>query len=194
MARRGEQPTVDDVDPVLRRAFYLPFAGPIPALQLEEAARRRVTAYMAGWGDELARTIQPEYRFEVPMAEARVRGRIDLLLRADGKDSEVHLVDFKTSENRPPSEFHRNQLRLYASAVKRAGLQPVRLSIHDLDADRGGRFDVPFDDHERAAFEGRLRGWVAQIGAGEFVPVEDAAACEECDFVKFCVHGVQRAR
>ena len=47
----------------------------------------------------------------------------------------VELIDFKTSENRPPSEIHINQLRLYAAASERLGLEPVKLAIHD----RSGR-------------------------------------------------------
>ncbi|HZD03749.1 MAG TPA: PD-(D/E)XK nuclease family protein, partial [Longimicrobiales bacterium] len=181
------------VDRILERSFYLPFAGPIPAERLRDAARRRVASYVSGWGVELGRTVKPEYRFEVPLARARIRGRIDLLLHADRQASnKVELVDFKTSENRPPSQFHRNQLRLYATALERTGLEPVRLSIHDLDADTGGRFEVPFDEHERSAFEDRLRGWVHGIAEGEFEPVGDLEVCERCDFRRFCAHGPER--
>jgi len=72
-----------DVARLLGRSFYLPFAGWEARAALRESARRRVEAYVRWYGDELLRTIRPEARFEVPLAAARVRGRIDLLLRAE---------------------------------------------------------------------------------------------------------------
>jgi DNA helicase-2/ATP-dependent DNA helicase PcrA len=193
MAAGGDTPGPIEVDRILDRSFYLPFAGPVPAERLREAAGRRLKTYVRNHGAELNRTIQPEYRFEVPLAHARVRGRIDLLLRAKGGDSdEVELIDFKTSENRPPSELHKNQLRLYAAAVKTSGRRPVRLSIHDLDAETGQRYEIPFDDKERSAFEKRLEGWAAEIAGGIFQPVKDVTACDRCDFRSFCLHGPER--
>jgi hypothetical protein len=99
----GGTPDEADVDAILAGSFYLPFAGTIPATKLRESARRRVRRYVRRHGDELRRTVRPEVSFEVPLANARVRGRIDLMLRADGGgERQVELVDFKTSENRPP--------------------------------------------------------------------------------------------
>ncbi len=198
LARRatgGSPPTEADVEGVLAASFYLPFAGPIPAANLRESLRRRVLAYVRDFGSELTRTLEPEAAFEVPLANGRVRGRIDLVLQAmDGDPSAVELVDFKTSANRPPSELHVNQLRLYAAAAERLGLRPVRLVIHDLDADEGGRIEVPAGPEEAEAFRGRLQGWVAAIQAGDFEPVGDRAVCLGCDFRRFCRHAPPAAR
>src|SRR5690606_20608844 len=143
----GRRAEPGDVARLLERSFYLPFAGPQTRAGLRESARRRVEAYVRAFGHELLRAIQPEVRFEVPLAAARVRGRIDLLLRAEegGGEARVELVDFKTTANRPPAEMHVNQLRLYAAAAEAMGLEPVRLAIHDLDADGGARQSVPQD-------------------------------------------------
>ncbi|HXF50605.1 MAG TPA: PD-(D/E)XK nuclease family protein, partial [Dehalococcoidia bacterium] len=191
----GGPPSEDDVHRLLAASFYLPFAGPIPAANLRESARRRVAAYVRDFGHELTRTIQPEATFEVPLANARVRGRIDLLLRASGDDpSAVELIDFKTSANRPPSDLHVNQLRLYAAAAERQGLRPVRLAIHDLDADNGGRIDVETSEQETEKFKGLLQSWVGAIRAGDFRPVEDRVTCRSCDFRRFCHHAPSSAR
>jgi DNA helicase-2/ATP-dependent DNA helicase PcrA len=197
LARRataGGTPTEADVDAILAGSFYLPFAGAIPATKLRESARRRVRRYVRRHGDELRRTVQPEVSFEVPLANARVRGRIDLMLRADGGGArQVELIDFKTSENRPPSEIHQNQLRLYAAAAERLGLEPVRLSIHDLDSEKRDRIDVPHDDAASERFTQRLQSWVAGIRAGTFTPAEDQGACRGCDFARFCRHAPAQA-
>jgi DNA helicase-2/ATP-dependent DNA helicase PcrA len=199
LARRaietGLPPSREEVGSLVDEAFYLPFAGSVPAQKLREAILRRVSAYLAGYGEELARAIRPEARFEVPLASARVRGRIDLVLRAGGPDpGEVELIDFKTSANRPPSEIHINQLRMYAAAAGRQGLKPVRLAIHDLDADEGGRLEVPHDDAARGVFQKRLERWVEGIRSGAFEPVDDRRVCRSCDFRRFCRYAPQEVR
>lgn len=187
----GRRAEPGDVARLLERSFYLPFAGPQTRAGLRESARRRVEAYVRAFGHELLRAIQPEVRFEVPLAAARVRGRIDLLLRAEegGGEARVELVDFKTTANRPPAEMHVNQLRLYAAAAEAMGLEPVRLAIHDLDADGGARQSVPQDHAAREAFRVRLEEWADGIRAGRFEPTADpAAVCPGCDFRRFCRH------
>jgi DNA helicase-2/ATP-dependent DNA helicase PcrA len=188
-ARAGQSVTQADVASLLNDSFYLPFAGSIPAERLRESALRRVGRYLQDFGHKLPRTLRPEAPFEVPLAHARLRGRIDLLLRAaGGAPNQVELIDFKTSENRPPSNFHKNQLQLYAAAAAQLGLEPVRLAIHDLDAETGQRIEVPHDATERDAFRGRLEQWVDGIQGGRFAPVEDPAVCRKCDFNPFCRH------
>jgi hypothetical protein len=88
----------------------------------------------------------------------------------------------------PPSEIHQNQLRLYAAAAERLGLEPVRLSIHDLDSEKCDRIDVPHDAVASGRFTQRLQSWVAGIRAGTFTPAEDRGACRGCDFAGFCRH------
>lgn len=193
----GRAPAEPDVDAVLTRDFYLPFAGPIPAEKLRNAARRRVKAYVKHYGKELVRAVKPEVRFEVPIGGARVRGRMDLMVRAAGGGaSDVELIDFKTSANRPPTQVHENQLRLYAAAAERQGWNPVGLYIHDLDTD-----DVPDDriavSHapaEREAFLGRLEGWVDGIRSARFEPKPGLATCKPCDFRSFCAHAPAAVR
>jgi DNA helicase-2/ATP-dependent DNA helicase PcrA len=195
----GGPPSEAEVDDIWEKSFYLPFAGPVPARKLREAIRRRAKAYVREFGDELTRTIQPEARFEVPIDGARVRGRIDLMLQAEGDSPrQVELIDFKTSSNRPPSETHENQLRMYAAAVERLGLEPVRLAIHDLDTDLPSgdspRVEVSNDEEEREAFRDRLGSLVEGIRDGVFMPAEDRTRCRSCDFRRFCRYAPAEAR
>lgn len=186
----GRVPTEPDVDGLVDRNFYLPFAGPVPADKLREAARRRAKAYVRRFGGELTRTLRPEARFEVPLANARIRGRIDLVLRANGRsDHRVELIDFKTSANRPPSDIHVNQIRLYAAALERLGFEPVRLAIHDLDADFGARLEVSNDVRARDSFREHVQEWVEGIRAGSYRATEKPAICRSCDFRRFCRYG-----
>ncbi|MDI6824253.1 MAG: ATP-dependent DNA helicase [Bacillota bacterium] len=197
-AMDGRPPVEADLDSLIERHFYLPLAGPVPAARLREAARQRLGAYLRRHGPELARTLRPEASFEVPLATARIRGRVDLLLRLDRSQRvdapRVELIDFKTSANRPPSEIHVNQLRLYAAALERLGYEPVRLAIHDLHDEHGGRTEVSHDPRARDAFRERLEGWVDGIRSGRYPPTPDATTCRACDFCTFCRHSPASAR
>lgn len=174
----------------LDQAWYLPFAGPIPAAKLRASATRRLLYYARHHGSELTRVLMPEARFEVPIAGSRVRGRIHLLLRAAPEaPRQVEIVDFKTSANRPPAEIYQDQLRLYAAAMARSGYEPVRLTIHDLE--RGERIEVPADPGAQAAFHERLAEWTHAIRSRIFDP--NTTACHTCDFLAFCPHATPPA-
>jgi hypothetical protein len=97
----------------------------------------------------------------------------------------VELVDFKTAANRPPTPQHQNQLRLYAEAVRVLGKNPVRLFIHDLDADAGRRAEVPEGKAEVRQFRTELRDWLSAIHEGAFPP-HRSSACGPCDFKRLC--------
>jgi DNA helicase-2/ATP-dependent DNA helicase PcrA len=186
-SRNGDAPDLAAVDDLLNKAFYLPFASPIAQEKLFKAARRRLIHYVKNFGRELIRTVEVERRFEVPMKLARVRGRIDLLLQAEGGDAQdIELVDFKTAANRPPNKLHQNQLRMYAEAARALGMNPIRLLIHDLDAERGEPILVEDNDRDRAQFSADLERWLEQIHAGDFPPNRSADTCPFCDFVRLC--------
>jgi len=185
---KGQKPpSLVFLEEVLSRGFYLPFAGPIKHQQLYQAAQRRLQNYVNDFGQELVRTIEPERRFDVPLELARVRGRIDLLLRAEGGGpQDVELVDFKTTAERPPSPQHQNQLRLYAEAVRVLGMNPVRLVIHDLDNNNGGRILVEENEGKTSAFREELHGWVENIRERKFLTKHISVKCRKCDFKTFC--------
>jgi len=116
-----------------------------------------------------------------------VRGRLDLLLRAEnGSPRDVELVDFKTAANRPPSAVHENQLRMYAEALRIVGLHPVRLIIYDLDADNGRAIYVEQTEGKVAAFRDRLRRWIDDICEGRFPRRPHPRRCRSCDFAELC--------
>jgi DNA helicase-2/ATP-dependent DNA helicase PcrA len=186
-AREGRAPTKADVDEILARSFYLPFAGPIAREKLFKAAKRRLTNYVKNHGRELLRTIEPERPLEIPMESARVTGRIDLLLRAEsGAPDEVELVDFKTAVNRPPSKTHQNQLRMYGEAVRKLGMRPVKLVIYDLDGEQGGAIQVEESEAQVKAFRSELNQWINGMRAGNFEPKGRRTQCAPCDFALLC--------
>ena len=60
---------------------------------------------------------------------------------------------------------------------------PVRLLIHDLDADNGGRVFVEEDDREVTALRKEIHAWIEDIQAGDISRTRNCQACAACDFV-----------
>ncbi|MEW6228694.1 MAG: PD-(D/E)XK nuclease family protein [Bacillota bacterium] len=151
-----------------------------------DALRGRLANYVRRHGADLARTLDVERRFEIPLDGTRLRGRIDLLLRVAGPDSSaVEIVDIKTAENRPPLPQHQNQLRLYARAARTLGLNPVGLAIHDLDSEEGAAIPVEEDPRELGAFEEDMCRWVHGIRRGRFSSLS-GTGCRTCDYTGLC--------
>jgi hypothetical protein len=121
------------------------------------------------------------------MRGARIRGRIDLMLHAEGgPPKEVELIDFKTAANQAPDKRHQNQLRLYAEAARTLGLNPVRLIIHNLDTENGGRIIVDENESEMAQFRDELYFSLEEIEAGRFPAKKSKDTCSIGDFDSLC--------
>lgn len=176
-ARLNALPSPSDAAAILRERFYLPFASRAQREAMLDALNRRLANYVRRHGADLARTLDVERRFEIPLDGACLRGRIDLLLRAAGPDpSAVETVDIKTAENRPPLPQHQNQLRLYAQAARPLGLNPVRLVIHDLDSEDGAAIPVEENPTELARFQEDMCRWVHGMSSVQFAYRRDRAA------------------
>jgi len=179
-------PSPSDAAAILQECFYLPFASRAQREAMLDALNRRLANYVRRHGADLVRTLDVERRFEIPLDGARLRGRIDLLLRAAGPDpSAVEIVDIKTAENRPPLPQHQNQLRLYAQAARTLGLNPVSLVIHDLDSEDGAAIPVEENPSELARFQEDMCRWVHGIRSGGFSPL-GGTSCRTCDYRGLC--------
>ncbi|HHV61384.1 MAG TPA: PD-(D/E)XK nuclease family protein [Firmicutes bacterium] len=187
-ARNGFTPGAGDPISILRDCFYLPFASARQHQAMFDALLRRLTSYAGRHGPGLVRTLDVERRFEIPLdGAARLRGRIDLILKAGGKGEQdaVEIIDIKTAENRPPLPQHQNQLRLYAEAARRLGWNPVRLAIHDLDSEDGTVIPVKEDPQELDRFREEICRWIHGIRGNEFAP-RRGDWCRGCDYIAIC--------
>lgn len=184
--RMGRIPSEQMAEEILDRRFYLPFASPEARQRMYDAAKRRLRRFAQQYGHELLRTIEVERRVEMPIGMARLRGRIDLILRArQGGPNHVEVVDFKTSATKPPHGMYENQLRLYADSLRRLGFKPLQLIIYDLDAETGGPVPVPENPEEREQFRTKAETWVDGICKGHF-DKNTGDWCRSCDFRTLC--------
>ena len=186
MARRcmgGEMPSPVVASEILGASFYLPFAGRAGRERMFASMSIRVRRYAESHSDSLKRVVRVEQRFEVPIDGSRVRGRMDLVARVQAAPTPdgVEIIDIKTSEKRPPMAQHKNQLRLYGEAARIMGMNPLRLTIHDLDSDDGSAVAVETDDKELDLFKEQICRWVHGIRNRSFA-ARIGPGCRACDF------------
>ncbi len=103
---------------------YSAKAGPE---ELRETAGRMLEAFLAHAAANVGEVIAVEEEFRAPMAPGlpALKGRIDLMeiRRNEVGDRCLHIVDFKTSSKRlGPGDIDRDQMDLYALAVRQTGL------------------------------------------------------------------------
>lgn len=103
---------------------YSAKAGPD---ELRETAGRMLEAFLAHAAANVGEVIAVEEEFLITMAPGlpALKGRIDLVeIRTDESGGRyIHIVDFKTSAKRmAPDDIDRDQMDLYAMAVRQTGL------------------------------------------------------------------------
>ena len=128
-----------------------------------------------------------ERPFEIQLANARVRGRMD---RVDVEDAGAVIVDYKSSDvrvQRKADEKARDslQLRVYALAhEKQTGTLPARMELNFIDTGLIGVTTPTPARLEKAREE--VAAAVAGIHAGEFTAKPNPLACGYCPFRQIC--------
>ncbi|HHY37361.1 MAG TPA: PD-(D/E)XK nuclease family protein [Clostridia bacterium] len=64
-------------------------------------------------------------------------------------------------------------------------MNPVRLTIHDLDSDDGAAIPVETDERELDLFKEQICRWIYGIKNQGFEP-KTGHLCGTCDFTKLC--------
>ncbi len=185
-------PSSKMVEDLLERQFYLPFANRAAYAQMRESVRRYLDNFLAGYGEELFNVREAERRFELPLTDARIVGRADVILDEASGPNAVALVDYKTgldSEDAPTMDAYKLQLRLYAAAGRAEGLDTKAAYLHDLKANLRHKVEVG-PDVEKVAVA-RFTDLAHQITKGCFDPKPDRR-CQDCDVRAICKHSKAR--
>ncbi len=186
-ATEGGEARQDEIEKRLRDHFYLPFAGGDTREALRQSLARMLGAYVERYGDDFERIIETERRFEVPLVGARLVGRIDFLLQSrDGRG--VEIVEFKVKRRTEISERERHQVRLYAEAARREGLEPTAGTIYNLAGSEPRRIGVRLDEPPPEEFREQVREHVRAIQLRNFSPRPEVSRCRSCDFRRLCPH------
>jgi DNA helicase-2/ATP-dependent DNA helicase PcrA len=187
--RKGGSSDRKAVDELLGSQFYLPLAGKSAREMMVKAARRSLFGYVDGFGGELERVAESEARFEIPLENAILRGKIDLVLEAnDGeRDHGIEIVEFKTNAEKQgdvnSEMLADSQVSLYIAAAEIKGQRVKAASVHDLHENH--RHKVGLDDADLGKVIGRVNALVNGIRSCYFAPIV-GEHCRKCDYAMIC--------
>jgi DNA helicase-2/ATP-dependent DNA helicase PcrA len=184
-AMSGSTASGVQVAELVLKNFYLPFAGGERRDQLRQSLTNMLSDYLDKYGADLERVIETERRFEVPLAGARIVGRMDYLLRKDNGASGVEVLEFKVKHLDVGDREH-HQVRLYAEAARREGLLPLAGTLHNLA--KRSRESVDLNKPPPPEFLDEVSDLIAGIRTRRFFPTTSSDACSHCDFARVCEH------
>jgi len=179
----GRVPSPPEIDAILDANFFLPTASKPAHRQLKDAARRLVATYARRYEDDLHRMWETERPFELHLEGVIVAGRADVILdREGGVPTALAIVDYKTSTSGDALE-HALQLRVYADAGRREGLDVQAAYVHDLKA--AAREPVTVDQGAIDRAEATVADAAARVRAREYQP-NPGIRCRRCEVRTIC--------
>jgi DNA helicase-2/ATP-dependent DNA helicase PcrA len=178
----GKLPKPREINRMLETDFFLPFANKPAHLQMKEAARKLVFAYVNEYPDDLLRTWATERPFELFLDGVVLSGRADVIYDDhDGVADNLAIVDYKTGID---GDVEPLQLQIYADAGRREGLTVGAAFIHELGSTE--RHDVAVTPDAVAAAELTVLESVEKLREGDFTPTPNVAKCGRCDVRQIC--------
>ncbi len=181
----GDLPRPADIDHILDENFFLPTANKPAHRQLKDSARRLLAEYVRSHADDLLRIWETERPFELHLAGVTIAGRADVILdREDGIESALAIIDYKTATS--DSSKHALQLRVYAEAGRREGLDVRAAYVHDLK--KGARTEVDIDAKATGEAEATMMQAAARLRARDYAPTP-GQQCRRCEVRTICASG-----
>jgi DNA helicase-2/ATP-dependent DNA helicase PcrA len=179
----GAAPTTHQIDRFLDHNFYLPAATKPAHALMKKAAREIIHDFVDENGQDLTKVWATEHPFELHLDEATITGRADVVLREhnDGTVS-YEIDDYKVSED---TDFtpHDRQLRVYASAGRREGLNVTQANVYDLKSRKKRAVNVSPTKLKQA--EKEITTLLQRLNLREF-DAAPGAHCEKCDVERLC--------
>lgn len=178
----GAVPTTNDIEQMLDNHFFLPAANKAAHRMMKDAAKRLIQGYIDNHEVDLHRVWETERPFELHLDAVTVSGRADVILdREDGVPSALAIVDYKTSTDGSLTPYEL-QLRVYADAGRREGLDVRGAYVHDL---MGERKSIEIDDATIQSAELRVEAAAHKIRNREFEP-SPGPRCRTCEVRTIC--------
>jgi DNA helicase-2/ATP-dependent DNA helicase PcrA len=180
-------PSMENVEKIFSKEFYLPFANNAAFHNLLDRARSLVGKYLADYSDELLRVWETERPFELHLKKGTVNGRADVIFdREGGVVGDLGIVDYKTANDPKTDDIFAFQLAIYAAAGKGEGLDVKAAYLHSLK--ESTRKNVAVDDVAINAARKRADTIIEGIVAGDFPPRPEPSKCRACDMRAICKH------
>lgn len=190
----GSLPEASDLDALIDREFYLPYADRPAWESMEARARSLVEGYIRDFPEDLQRVWEVERPFELHLQEANIVGRADVILDHEGGvDHCLAVVDYKTRKVAADDGNTDMQVKAYAAAARGEGHDVRAGYLHDLTAAKGhARHTVEIDNDKVAPALMALDALAKRVRAREYV-AQAGPHCGACDVRPLCKHAATEA-
>ena len=188
----GALPSIAEVDKLVAREFFVPFASPQAFETMRRAARRLVATYMERYAPDLMRVWAVERPFALHLDDGVVNGRADVILdEVDGRSGSLAIVDYKVATDEGRAERYEEQLRVYTLAGRGEGLDVGAAYLHELRD--GSRTSVNIATPVVQIAVDAIRERVTTLRRQEFAPKPTADRCRSCEYRAVCGHATPGA-
>lgn len=182
---RTAVPSPQELQDLIDRAFYLPFADAPAFERMHQAANRLVSGYVDRYASDLQRIWAVERPFELHLPDGRVSGRADVILdEEDGRIGSLAIVDYKVAAGVVREERYETQLQVYTAAGRGEGLTVEAAYLHELRD--GTRRSVDTTGKTVANAVERIGELLRRIRTAGFSAAEDDEQCRKCDYGPVC--------
>ncbi|MFO0649337.1 MAG: ATP-dependent DNA helicase [Polyangiales bacterium] len=182
----GAAPTTAELDAIVAREFYLPFADRAAFTAMEARAKTLVSTYLRDFRGDLSRVWETERAFELHLDDATVAGRADVILdREGGVTGAMAIVDYKTRAV-DGDDTLALQLQVYTAAARGEGIDVQAAYLHDLGGD-AKRARMKVDTSKRAvdAARAEMNGLAKRVRLRCF-DATPGPQCAGCDVKRLC--------
>ena len=181
----GRIPSPSEIDRIVERELFVPFASRAYYEQLERRVKTLVSTYVSAHSEDLERIWATERPFEIRFARGILAGRADVILDNEGGLSgSLAIVDYKVNTDPSRDARYARQLQVYAEAARGEGLSVDGLYLHSLRGDK--RDAVPHLPEITSSAIAWAEASAAEIADGNFAPKPEPVKCSDCDFIRVC--------
>jgi DNA helicase-2/ATP-dependent DNA helicase PcrA len=183
----GSIPTQAEIEALLDREFYLPFANRVNFPNLRLMAARLIDRYVTRHQDDLHRIWATERPFELFLEDGSLSGRADVILdRHEGRPDALAIVDYKTTKGHERDELFAFQLAVYTAAGRAEGLNVEAAYLHHLEESVRSPIDVGASETAKAIT--KVNGLVEGLRQRRFPAKPEPKKCTPCEYRRLCRH------
>ena len=187
----GQIPDKAELDDLIHRELYVPFANEATFANMTRSVTRLVNSYVTDWQADLKRVWATERPFEIHFDGGILSGRADVIFdQENGRPDHLAIVDYKTSTDEHRDERYAKQLTIYAAAGRQEGLQVDACYVHELKS--SDRKPVAVAEADTAAAVAWAATRFGEIASGVYPAKAAQKNCEKCDFRMVCAHSCVR--
>lgn len=189
--RTGEVPTSEIIAELVDAHFYMRYAAEKQTEILKKSCTNSLNNYLSLFNEDFSLAVKTEQAFEMDFEnKALIAGSIDLLSRANGDESVLEVIDFKTGKQQSQfEEKYAHQVVLYTIAAREVlqrNVEKAYLHYIDASADATKRVEVDVSEDKIKETRNLLNSGIDGIISNQFPRKASHHNCQKCDWSTIC--------